>query len=860
MTKSFKYLAALMLIACGCFLASKSYASVCFLPDENCEGSHATGVDINLDDLASKCASAGYNVTATSCLSQNKQIGDYCPFDNKWVICCGAEYTRKCDNTNIVVDRCGTLVKCGCPDEFNYFEDGEDCRRYNPRGEALTNSKGDYDSGICYLRQYNEDASGTGSISTLALYKACLCNPVVYPRSEEYCSRTNMIGGGDLCVDSNGNERYTKCVCPTRFDTLKVGGCRYGVQDGAETCTAEDGITYIQSTSCCDCDSSVYPYDSLADVQAVASTYTKCPSSSCSGGWLERYKADTCKPGYTKSGNRCVEQGCTEAIKEYLQENPVKATMYGILTPTGVVDGNGDPSDAQIAIVGNDLIISTASTNGTSSYTRTYCTRRQCQVNTGHGRGTGIQDTDDCICTNCGLWSNQYNFTQMTNIPCSQLGRMSGNSHYGCARSNNGAGREMTAVCIQTTEVSTEYPAGDLKGLVNSRALNYISGADFAAGETGLAASNIRQSCSNVRPTIKYTASKFPSTNDPDDSNGSETSRELTFNGVGLNFSSTTTITRKTTVNDASVNASNLIIDRLLTINRGDVTGSSLTSNRNIILNGDGTNPTYSVRTSIFKTYLTANDYNFVNFNDMYFVTGRSGRGTSGEFTINLSDGGRIQASRSSHGYGIHIHPETDAKSGKNGRYLSIVGPSSGSSTVNSNLYVGNKDGGISDSRPTTMQQAIKFSGNVTLELNNGYEITLSPLSYVEAPAPAAIKISSMKAWKKCYTSSVIYEPYVYRDGCWGHNRASWKTDGTAIGQGCSQGGSAYFLTAIKADSTRYIYYYNYCSNWHESQGWPCSDATSPWDNVHIKNGQLYWSDANDPYEGFVSLIFCEDQ
>ena len=851
MTKSFKYLAALMLIACGCFLASKSYASVCFLPDENCEGSHATGVDINLDDLASKCASAGYNVTATSCLSQNKQIGDYCPFDNKWVICCGAEYTRKCDNTNIVVDRCGTLVKCGCPDEFNYFEDGEDCRRYNPRGEALTNSKGDYDSGICYLRQYNEDASGTGSISTLALYKACLCNPVVYPRSEEYCSRTNMIGGGDLCVDSNGNERYTKCVCPTRFDTLKVGGCRYGVQDGAETCTAEDGITYIQSTSCCDCDSSVYPYDSLADVQAVASTYTKCPSSSCSGGWLERYKADTCKPGFTKSGNLCVEQGCADAIKTYLQENPAKATMYGILTPTGVVDGNVDPSDAQIAIVGNDLTISTASTNGTSSYTRTYCTRRQCQDS--GGPQYHYANDSSCFCTNCGVWqydawNNEWHFTSIGGISCDQLdGAYNGYTRYGCDKNGYGLyGREMFPVCTNTrTETVTNNT--ESKGLVNSMALTYISGADFAAGETGLAASNIQQSCSNVRPTIKYTASKFPATND------TEASRELTFNGVGLNFSSTTTITRKTTVNDASINANNLTINRPLTVNRGDITGSYLTSKSDITLNGNGTNSIYSVRVSYFYNKLDANGYNFINFRDLYFITPKTGLSASSDGTtaaefsrITLVNGGQIKASGTSEGHGIHIHPEDNNQAGKNYRHLAIVGPYSGSSTINSNLYVG-MAGGYG---PSMMAQRIRLINNVTLELNNGYEIGLSPLSYVGADAPAAIKISSVKAWKNCQTLDYMPEAKYWKNAalCTGScHKYWWQRD---LGELCSNGAYAFFLTEIKANGTKRITHQQGCATHTRCPA--CNNNPPP--PPEAVNGELcYWDEC-------ISLIFCEDQ
>lgn len=853
MTKQFKYFTALMLIACGCFWAIKAHASVCFLPTGDC-GDSEVQIEVDPGELASKCAAAGYSLTASQCRAEGKKIGGFCPYDNKYVLCCGAEYTDRCDNTNIIVDRCGTLQKCGCAEEFNYFEDGDNCLKYNPRGTVYSNSRGDYDSGICYLKE------GTGKTSTTtALYKACLCNLTAYPRSETYCASKNMTGGGSVCVDSKGDEHYSKCVCPSNFGTLKTS-CSYGVENDAPTCTDEDGFTYVQS--CCTCDPNVYPYENLADVQRVALTYSKCPST-CSGGWLQRYKADTCKAGYTKSGGECVPQGCTDAIKAYLKENPAKASQYGILTSSGVVDGNGNPSEARTAIVGDDITITTASTNGSYSNTTTYCTRRQCK-NSSNNMRTEYTDAPDCFCTNCGVWqynpnygfgggyydpgwnnSDGWNFTWLGTVECEKLMDRSSNERYGCNKDGYGSSaQEMTAVCVETRDETQTYNT-ESKGLANSRALTYISGKDFAAGETGLAASSVQQSCS-ATPTIRYTAAQFPATNDK------ESSSALTFNGVNLNFSSTTTITRNVTINDGSLNANDLNVDRPLYINGGDVTGSTLSANSNVTLNANGKRPSYSVKTSYFKKRLDAYGYDFIDFNDLYFVTPRTGlaqssNGTSAaEFSaINLRDGGQIKAARSTRSYGIHIMPESDNKAVKSYRHLTISGPSSGSATVDSNLYVGDKGG----STPTTMAQRIMLVNNVTLELKNGYEIGLSPHSEVTANTPAAIKISSVKAWKRCYTLDYMPEPDRKKDAliCTGscHNRWVSRT----LGEYCTGNGAyAYFMTSIKATGEKGISYHQGCKL-HNTRC-NCSIPGSP----TVVNGQLC------NVENCLDLIFCEEQ
>jgi len=203
MTKSFKYLTALTLIACGCFWAVSASANVCFLPRGNCADSEVAGVDVDIDDLASKCAAEGYVIKKNACMSPQK-IGAYCPYDNNWVMCCTPDYTLQCESTNIVVDRCGTLVKCGCAEEYDYTETSTSCIRYS-NGAEYQNSRGDYDNGICYLPTYFGN-----QLNTVPLYKGCICDGTTYPRTDEICTSRNMVGGGNMCQDSNGKKHYTK--------------------------------------------------------------------------------------------------------------------------------------------------------------------------------------------------------------------------------------------------------------------------------------------------------------------------------------------------------------------------------------------------------------------------------------------------------------------------------------------------------------------------------------------------------------------------------------------------------------------------------------------------------------------------
>ncbi|MDO4183829.1 MAG: hypothetical protein Q4D11_01125 [Rhodospirillales bacterium] len=558
--KNMKHLIAAVLIACGCIYASQAYASVCFLPSGDCGDS-----DVNPDDyipdadaLKTKCAEAGYTVAKSDCVDPQK-IGDFCPYDNKWVICCSPEFTNECDSTNEIAERCGNLKKCVCPDKFDYYESGDNCIRLSS-GSSYTNARGDHNKGICYLREYKNDA-----ITTTSLYQGCLCNATTYPRTPEICQQKGMKPGGIMCQDApDGGEHYSKCVCE---QTTRKSSCSYGIPNNATTCTDEDGLQYV--SECCQCNQATYPYDTLP---SEVKTYVKCTTErSCSGGSSERYRATSCNSGYTlNDAGKCVKETCGNAIKELLKAT--SDTTHGLLTTTKVIDGNGNTSNAKKAIVADSVTITTASTNGSSSYTTTYCTRRECKNSGAH---PDLIDAPECFCTNCGVWqynpnygfgggyygsgwnnSDGWNFTPIYGLECKELKnpQQQPNIRYGCNKNGNGNGsQEMTAVCVETRDETTTTPQA--KGLVGSEATEYISASEYLKkfGDDPIA-DNAKNNCSGM-PIITYKASTFPSN---DSANISST---ITFKGVGLNFPSTVSIYRTVNIDNGALTVDGTLND-----------------------------------------------------------------------------------------------------------------------------------------------------------------------------------------------------------------------------------------------------------------------------------------------------------
>ncbi len=561
MTKSFKYLTALTLIACGCFWAISANANVCFLPRGNCADSEVAGADVDVDDLASKCAADGYIVAKSACVSPQK-IGAFCPYDNNWVMCCTPDYTLQCESTNIVVDICGTLVKCGCAEEYDYNENNTGCARYST-GTEYQNSQGDYDNGICYLPTYVNN-----QLNTVPLYTGCICDDTVYPRTDSICAARNMVGGGTMCQDSNGKKHYTKCLCTS---TILKSSCTYGVPPTAQICTSEEGVQY--TSACCSCSSSTYPY---TEIPPEVDTYTACRAAQgCIGGSSNRYKAETCKPGYEVRNGKCEQVSCLNALKTYLKYNP--NTAYGLLTSSGVVDADGNTSNATKAIVADDVTISTASTNSSSTNTGS---TRMCRQRTCVSPQTipYYEDTENCTCTNCCL-ENHMNADalEMCNyyLPC-DYNRIYPNSAYDTVCPRDFYGRSMTAKCTDVVTVSNSSTSTTYKGLANSKATQYISATQFlnSVVNNDPAAATARTVCKNT-PTITYTASNFPANDSESASN-----QTISFSNVNLKFSSTTKSYRKLVLNEGGLNITG-------TLNAyGPINLSSPSSNGNVNISG----------------------------------------------------------------------------------------------------------------------------------------------------------------------------------------------------------------------------------------------------------------------------------
>ena len=559
--KNMKHLIAAVLIACGCIYASQAYASVCFLPSGDCGDSGVNPDDYipDSDALKTKCAEAGYTVAKSDCVDP-KKIGDFCPYDNKWVICCAPEFTNQCDSTNEIAERCGNLVKCVCPDKFDYYESGDNCIRLS-NGSSYANARGDRNKGICYLREYKNDA-----ITTTSLYQGCLCNATTYPRTPEICQNKGMKPGGIMCQDApDGDEHYSKCVCE---ETTLKSSCSYGIPNNATTCTDEDGLQYV--SECCQCNQATYPYDTLP---SEVKTYVKCTTErSCSGGSRERYRATSCNSGYAlNDAGKCVKETCSNAIKELLKAT--SDTTYGLLTTTKVIDGNGNTSTAKKAIVADSVTITTAGTNGSSSYTREYCIKRECQK--ASGPQPNYPNDPSCFCRTCGIWQRstsfydefgnydpyngareQWYFNQV-GATCNQLEQaQTGDSYYGCNKDNNGYGntsKYLTAVCTQTTLKTTTTTQA--KGLVGSEATEYISASEYLKkfGDDPIA-DNAKNNCSGM-PIITYKASTFPS-------NDSATSSSIiTFKNVELNFPSIVSIYRRVVINNGALTVDGTLND-----------------------------------------------------------------------------------------------------------------------------------------------------------------------------------------------------------------------------------------------------------------------------------------------------------
>jgi hypothetical protein len=440
-----------------------------------------------------------------------------------------------------------------------------------------------------------------------------------------------------------------------------------------------------------------------------------------------------------------------------------------------------------------------------------------------------------------------------------QIQKPTASGYYSCGSSVGCGGRcdpESTFKHKVCTSLGYQY-SYLYKGIAgvpsNGNSETYISAAKYLNNFTtsainkdaGLSA--MKRSCT-VNPTVTYSAGYFPVRSEGD------STPTMYFKDVNLNFSSSTESKRPIVMDGGDLHVYRLTQYNSLTVKGGKVSGSYLTATGDVTLTASkGTTPTYTVGSSFFQTAktsgvltgkFTSTGYN-INVNDIYFSVGATA--TSSEVAkITLGDGGTLKTYKNDY-YGLHIYPSSDAKASSFNSYVSIIGPNSGETAkVYSNLHVGNKE---YDWTPSAKGFQIKFSGNLSYEMIDGYNVTLAPncsINAIDYGPGYTSKINwstSGKAWKICYTDSTIWEPYNYHE--WLSCDARWKT--ATAGDSFTKDGTLYykyFITSINASSSRTLSYGGYHRHKKADCGMPSLDIRS--------------SEGKVCYSGCKNFIWCE--
>jgi len=294
-----------LLSACLCLLcAAPASAKVCFVGEENCTGGGNFDNYKDPGEDGKLCEAEGY-ILKEKCTGE-KQVVAYCPYNGRYVMCCGKEYIYdSCTYPHIMTGKCGNKYSCSCdPNIYKYTE--EQCESDNayPAGASCTQV-----SSVSSGEGENLQAKTVKEI----LYSACLCDRGTYTQPKEKCDKTQ-----NLCKDSSGAEYTDTCVCDKGKYKVQVADCDYGGE--GKTCV-EGGVTFAED--CCSCEA--YPVE-LRDGKAVsggenydkATDWNPCP---CPTG-KNRVFITQCEKGWrpTQKGDGCERIPCADAVKLYLSE------------------------------------------------------------------------------------------------------------------------------------------------------------------------------------------------------------------------------------------------------------------------------------------------------------------------------------------------------------------------------------------------------------------------------------------------------------------------------------------------------------------------------------------------------------
>ena len=433
MNKLCNYLAAACLLVCGCIFAFESQARVCFAADGNC-GSGGNFAAVDEDAIIKKCTDKGY-ILAKDCRVQvGMQVAEYCPYDHRYVMCCGLEYAyTKCIYPLKPDGYCGGKYKCACDTVKYPFA--------QKTATVFTNtvSNADYDNSIasggsCSYTGYDQ----TTKTSTVNLrFTKCACDRGLYPKTAEECSKNTAGTSQDSCTDSEGNQYFANCICTDEFKKY-AEECTYGIDVNGPKCTQGDTIKVKE---CCACNRTTYPYSDQT-AEGVKSFESCAHKNGCSRG--DVYRATECNLGYKlgsgSNTGKCVPKTCGEILQDYLiSKNITNYVVYatGKTIPSNITNVIvGDNVSTNLSTFQNKKVVSgqAYAKNIYGNDELTLLIKKQCSsapvISSGYVTTTGKLDftsvavkttsswnnNGGLTCTNCSLDIYKFNNNSVTSL------------------------------------------------------------------------------------------------------------------------------------------------------------------------------------------------------------------------------------------------------------------------------------------------------------------------------------------------------------------------------------------------------------------------------------------------------------
>ena len=911
MSKLFNVFAAILLIVGSCFVVSDSHAKVCFLGEECGSGGNFTGTaPVNLAD---ECIREGYTARSNCEATIGKYIAEYCPFSSNYGTCCSRENKfvscvyplQKSGNA------CGGKYKCVC-DKATYKYTAEICAATNARiGGAACSEE--------------VLTSGSNTLTTNTYYSECRCDRGLYPY---YTGTDNKSGYGMRCdPNSKEEDRGQKCTeyrsdgssevfyasCPCNTETYPVTSLSclpYEADDNSGRCFS-GGTWYYENCTSCD----GFPAKNLDNVAADGKAAVKCtdglvPGVSCDYSQCanrvddqNEYLIHRCnKIGYRVSvdgdedpdnpgetlvaGQKCVPISCEEAVKIYLK-NVNGYALYSsdgkLYSKTGAeiaIKG----STKYTAIIADDMKIEQCGYNKVDTTT----TCNKC------GSGTCWVNGQDIYKPTAKSYSTKATSCRCYNSTCKYSdSRPCGTCNASTCNCTSGS---FICTSISTSDCTTNNKTTYM-GLGGYNVQTYVSGywLGNTLSDTSASVAAMKRSCRKV-PTIEYTAYSFPVSSD-------SKSQYITFKGVDLNFSSSTTIDRIVNLENSklTVSGSYLVFEGDVyltgTANQPNYTGavvnilegSRLESRGGFISQNYEYNPSRELPGDAQGLLMLGATYSNITKKVSYTPTGDS---TSKLSEISFANGQEYRVKNTIFAYD-HFEYSCVKQNGSCvdvGATMTFKGPSFAPyANVYTNTYIGawtgddddiNEDGDFSYKKQDGSvdyhdpdygghDMHIKLDGAINWNLyesGKNFKIHLTPHSSISTDDIssgdfARISRGSGSYWKKCSMASTQkYAKSVYAgknsDDYWGECNQKYWTWGRCqpncddLGEGCNiyGGDNSNFFVMASVDkdykfANTYVGYLKKTVDDLECKSYPDEGEICPVPDVYVENGVVVVKD-----------------